>query len=135
MFTTLVTGHGPQWKSPLQGSSTQLTMKNKTQKKSTFEETDGACSTTLPKAYHGKYFLWIRNILQILFVTILILVYRSFSKLRHRLESRRRSIFDQHKTCLYCINIQYINVLSIIFRHYGKVYDLLIGIFLILPRI
>nr|XP_022346069.1 uncharacterized protein LOC111138409 isoform X2 [Crassostrea virginica] len=47
-------GHGPQWKSPLQGSSTQLTMKNKTQKKSTFEETDGACSTTLPKAYHDK---------------------------------------------------------------------------------
>ena len=66
MFTTLVTGHGPQWKSPLQGSSTQLTMKNKTQKKSTFEETDGASGKTLPKAYHGKYFLLIRNILQIL---------------------------------------------------------------------
>ena len=49
---------------PLQESSTQLTMRNKTQEKSTFEETDGACGTTLPKAYHGNYFLWIRNILQ-----------------------------------------------------------------------
>ena len=65
------------------------------------------------------------------YVMILILVYHSFPNFIHCWESQRRSVFDQHKTCLYYINIQYINVLSITFRHYGKVYDPLTGIFLI----
>lgn len=56
-FTPLVAGHGPQWESPLQESSTQLTMKTKTREKNSFEETDRACVATLPKVYRGKYIL------------------------------------------------------------------------------
>ena len=58
--------------------------------------------------------------------------FRSLPNFLYCLESRRRSIFDRHKRCLSCIIIWYINILSIIFRHHGKVYDLLTGNYIFL---